>query len=525
MKNDILILLLAAMTVVGCRQTQSNSVTTSQAEAAAIVSDSHDNDSCRVYPYKYKDPINGYKVQGELKMYDSAEHMYSEDILFFTNIETGESFSIQNSIFRSFISESDLEDLEREYTSHSSDKEGIITAPYEDFFFADLDFDGKEELIAGILPQGASQRGVGLFTDIYKIIDGDIVNYTEHFQAKSDIFNHIEQYFFEVCYKTKSIIFYSSGGASYYGWDIYDYINGDYVYRYYVSVEEELLWEEDFAQISIYSSPESRKAETDLIARYMVHSDNLYEFMYDGVLANNIDGILDKFYKEAVITDKFTYKETINGYRVTGDIRKSLANDTTLHFHHIASGNKFSVRGGHSNHILYQSGENEYTPLLENDGLQITAPSELFFFADLDFDGEDELITEISPFIDPINDIWRLSRIYKIVNGKPIDYTEFFTKKCDVFNHMDSYCFTINYQTKSFRFNYHDKWNKWDWDIYDYKNGNYLHRHYVSTEELANGEKYQVSIYPTIEDKESEQNLLKRFIVSRDEFFDHHWEY
>ena len=287
MDKYFIILLFAAMTIVGCRQTQPKSDATLQAEAPAIALDNIEEEEIyideeerewlippyvptekdyKVYKYEYKEPIHGYRVRLEMKKHNPKTDRYFVMNYIFTDIKTRETFRLLGFLWNGLTDGDPLENI-TEYTPHFTDTDGIITAPYEDFFFADLDFDGQEELIAGVLPQGASQRGVGLFTDIYKIIDGDIVNYTEYFQANSDIFNHIEQYFFTVNTNTKSIMLYSSGGAYNGGWDIYDYKDGDYVYRHYVSVE----WDredKDIIRVSTYPNSEDRVKEQNLIKQF-----------------------------------------------------------------------------------------------------------------------------------------------------------------------------------------------------------------------------------------------------------------
>lgn len=287
MKRNIIILILAAITVVGCRQTQSNNKTSSQDETATIVVDNIEDEEIyiddkererlnsphvstekdyKVYKYEYKEPIHGYRVRAEMKKHNPEEDRNFVITYTFTDVKTGKTFSILNHLWGGFIDGDSLEGT-KEYTPHFTDTSGIITAPYEDFFFADLDFDGKEELIAGLQPQGASQRGVGLFTDIYKIIDGDIVDYTKYFQAKSDIFNHIEQYFFTVNSNTKSIMLSNDGGLHNWGWNMYDFRNGEYVYRNYVSVERD--WQnEDSIQVSIYPNADDRIKDQNLLKRF-----------------------------------------------------------------------------------------------------------------------------------------------------------------------------------------------------------------------------------------------------------------
>ena len=235
----------------------------------------------KVYSYKYKAPVNGYRISGEIKKHNPKTDKYFTHTLIFTNIKTGKRFYINNGWWQHFPDKTDIEHIDTEYTPHQTDKNGIVTAPDEDFFFADLDFDGEDELITDVAPYGASQRDVGLFTDIYKIIDGNAVNYTDYFQSKSDIFNHIEQYFFTVNTHTKSIMFYSDGGINNWGWDMYDYRNGDYVYRHYVSIERDMQ-NNDIIQVSIYPNSDDRVKDQNLIKRFVTTQEeyNKHEWEY-----------------------------------------------------------------------------------------------------------------------------------------------------------------------------------------------------------------------------------------------------
>lgn len=57
----------------------------------------------------------------------------------------------------------------------------------------------------------------------------------------------------------------------------------------------------------------------------------------------------------------------------------------------------------------------------EAKGGVITAPDELLFFADLDFDGENELIANLQPFMDGQRDCSAYKSIYKLVDGEYCD--------------------------------------------------------------------------------------------------------
>ena len=107
----------------------------------------------------------------------------------------------------------------------------VIKSPKYDvpFFFVDLDFDGKDELITHFCPC-VGQRTVGKFLSIYKIKNGKAINATEYFTDKSEIFESIDQFYFFVNNARKEIILYSDGGAINFGWKIYKFNNGEYIY-------------------------------------------------------------------------------------------------------------------------------------------------------------------------------------------------------------------------------------------------------------------------------------------------------
>jgi hypothetical protein len=222
----------------------------------------------KVYKYEYKGSIHGYKVCGEIKKHNPKTDKYFTHTLIFTNIKTGKRFYINNGWWQHFPDKTDIEHIDTEYTPHHTDQMDIVTAPYEDFFFADIDFDGTDELIADARGSVTSQRGVNVFRKIYKIIEGNAIDYTEEFVSKFDKFGCIEQYFFTVNTNTKSIMFYSDGGINNWGWDMYDYRNEDYVYRNYVSIERDMQ-NNDIIQVSIYPNSDDRVKGQNLIKRFM----------------------------------------------------------------------------------------------------------------------------------------------------------------------------------------------------------------------------------------------------------------
>jgi hypothetical protein len=120
-----------------------------------------------------------------------------------------------------------------------SKKNGVITAPDDVLFFADLDFDGVDELITGRSPFAGSQRNLPGFGSIYRLTDGKYIDATDEFTSRCEVFNEIEPYCFIVDYRNKSIIHYIDGGYMSGGWEVHKYHNGSYTYDRYVHFERD----------------------------------------------------------------------------------------------------------------------------------------------------------------------------------------------------------------------------------------------------------------------------------------------
>lgn len=177
-----------------------------------------------IISFSYKQPINGYKVFGTAtEDLGFGSHRY-DLTLTFCHIDTGQEFSVHGGLTSECM---ELDDS----LAYPDNKDGdVIKVPYGvPFFFADLDFDGKDELITGLWPY-FGQRTVGNFSSIYKIKNGKSINATEYFTDKSEIFESIDQFYFLVNNARKEIILYSDGGAINFGWKIYKFNNGEYLY-------------------------------------------------------------------------------------------------------------------------------------------------------------------------------------------------------------------------------------------------------------------------------------------------------
>ena len=116
---------------------------------------------------------------------------------------------------------------------------GAITAPDEVLFFADIDFDGRNELITGSMPFAGTQRDLPRFCSIYKLMNGKYIDATDEFTSRCEAFNMIEPYNFIVDYRDKLIVHYNDGGYMSGGWEVYKYHNGRYTYDRYVHFERD----------------------------------------------------------------------------------------------------------------------------------------------------------------------------------------------------------------------------------------------------------------------------------------------
>ena len=124
-------------------------------------------------------------------------------------------------------------------------EQGVLCAPYDLFFFADLDFDGIEELITHREPFMGSQRSIPAYTEIYTFREGYPQRATALFCAKNKLFSAIEPHYFMVNSARKELYQYFDGGALGGGWQVYKYEQDTYRYDHYVN------WQELFPSDSI----------------------------------------------------------------------------------------------------------------------------------------------------------------------------------------------------------------------------------------------------------------------------------
>lgn len=209
------------------------------------------NDFSYGYPFpiyiKYNQPINGYDVyitweaRSEMGWYfpygNQALLTFVNDTSYFFVLN--ESFYINNFdeiMTRTYgaIGETcgfypDLQQLifYMDYNKNPNPKDSLdYDAP---FFFSDIDFDGKQELV--ITSSKTGQRG----TNEYKIYKYESYSYWQMTKRPYTLFDGFTRF----DYEHKKVIFESHGGADFYYEDIYKYCDDPHTW-YHLIFEKQL---------------------------------------------------------------------------------------------------------------------------------------------------------------------------------------------------------------------------------------------------------------------------------------------
>ena len=202
----------------------------------------------------YAEPVENYRVTGTVSDYLDEWNIASLELTFHNN-ETHKEFTVRGGRrnWRYFLGIDSVQTDVVELHYPEIVEDGIISAPYAaPFFFADIDFDGVKELITDCHCHAGTQRDVGRFTAIYKIVDGTPQDVTNEFTAKSEVFCCMDEYFFMIIPARKEILFYHSGGAPNSGWEVHKFVNGEYIYDHYVSYfAQNFGTDDEFYEISI----------------------------------------------------------------------------------------------------------------------------------------------------------------------------------------------------------------------------------------------------------------------------------
>ena len=179
---------------------------------------------------RYTKPVRGYTVRGWAVPEGCVGGM--NVVLHFKG--NGHDFMVRGGLTHSI----DPDQKQEIRTYEESYEQGVLSAPYDLFFFADIDFDGVEELITHLEPFRASQRCFPAYTEIYTFRDGQPQRATALFNAKNKLFSAIEPCYFMVNPERKEIYQYCDGGALCGSWKVYKYERDTYRYDHYVHWEE-----------------------------------------------------------------------------------------------------------------------------------------------------------------------------------------------------------------------------------------------------------------------------------------------
>ena len=182
----IFIILIIVMTFYASRRPMSEVQDTTEQEVVAdeIVSIDEENDLDSLwndsFNVVYKQPVNGYMVKAVAKFLVSDFDVISADLTF---AKDGHSFELHTSCFGDTMfckGRMDFKDenpkLFRKYRNktieadyHMYKDEDRLMPMYTPFFFMDLDFDGKEELV--IVHKSMAVRYHDGY-DVYRIVEG-----------------------------------------------------------------------------------------------------------------------------------------------------------------------------------------------------------------------------------------------------------------------------------------------------------------------------------------------------------------
>ena len=152
------------------------------------------------------------------------------------------------------------------------------------------------------------------------------------------------------------------------------------------------------------------------------------------------------------------------------------------------------------------------------DGI-ISAPWGMLFFADLDFDGTKELITDLTPFAGSQRDFPAFKRIYRLKRGVYRDATKHFSSKCEVLGAIEPDFFKINPATKEIIQYCDGGYMSGGWEVYTYARKRYRYDRYVHFDRDIE----QPMLTITITD--SRDKLIREFRTTNEEFDKDMWTY
>lgn len=135
---------------------------------------------------------------------------------------------------------------------------------------------------------------------------------------------------------------------------------------------------------------------------------------------------------------------------------------------------------------------NDFFPTAEDGVVRISEVA--LNFIDIDFDGVDEIITDLTPFAGSQRNLPGLGSIYRLNDSKYTDATDEFTLRCEVFNEIEPYFFIVDYRNKSIIHCNDGGYMSGGWEVYKYHNGSYAYNRYVHFDRDIESEMVDITI-------------------------------
>ena len=157
---------------------------------------------------------------------------------------------------------------------------------------------------------------------------------------------------------------------------------------------------------------------------------------------------------------------------------------------------------------------------VEEQSKVITLIGKADIFVDLDFDGEDELVTGYTKEADTPRGVGRYTRICKMVDGVPQDVTDYFTAKSPLFEEVDEYFFKINTERKEIIYYESDGIYASGWQVHKFENGEYIYDRYVKYV-VRDQKAMQYDVLVTT----PQGDTIRSFTVDKDTFHKENWSY
>lgn len=110
----------------------------------------------------------------------------------------------------------------------------------------------------------------------------------------------------------------------------------------------------------------------------------------------------------------------------------------------------------------------------------LTLKDNILYFVDVDFDGEDEIITGIRPFASSKRNCPAYRSIYKLINGRYVDVYDDFVDKCEVFSKMEPQYFSIDCKEKAIYYGSTAGKDR-HVEVYSFANGSYTYDGHIES--------------------------------------------